>query len=229
MITPGLSHPPQFLFGVGFGSVFLYISLPGYEKGLNVLSLWRTYEYLKRRALFKLPSKNKSLLILTSSCFNKTHFQSTCVLFILSGQTPSSNCSTSWPQTQESMKTWWGAENTSWASSLCLMDSIPHGHAHYCICIWISAVGLFLCLGFYHLTVLTSVARRVDLLTKHSLRSFNLSKSEAELLNTHFINSLFFNNDRKARPGIQTVQALVSYVLTFNTYNIREGPQCLYC
>ena len=186
MITPGLSHPPQFLFGVGFGSVFLYISLPGYEKGLNVLSLWRTYEYLKRRALFKLPSKNKSLLILTLSCFHKTHFQSTCVLFILSGQTPSSDCSTSWPQTQESMKTWWGAEKTSWASSLCLIDSPAYGHVHNCICIWILAVGLFLCLGFYHLTVLTSVARRVDLLTKHSLRSFGLKQKWSRITKYSF-------------------------------------------
>lgn len=39
MITPGLSHLPQFLLGVGFGSVFLYTILTGYEKGLNVLSL----------------------------------------------------------------------------------------------------------------------------------------------------------------------------------------------
>ena len=176
MITPGLSHPPQFLFGVGFGSVFLYISLPGYEKGLNVLSLRCTYEYLKRRAPFKLPSRNKPLLILTSSCFNKTHFQSTCVLFIISGQTASSDCSTSWPQTHESMKSWWGAENTSWASSLCLMVSLPYGHVHGCISSWILVIGLFLCLGIYHPTVLPSVARRVDLLTKHSLRSFGLKQ-----------------------------------------------------
>ena len=176
MITPGLSHPPHFLFGVGFGSVFLYTSPPGYEKGLDVLSLWYNYEYLKRSAPFKLPSKNNPLLILTSSCFNKTHFQSTCVLLIVSGQTPPSDCSTSWPQTQESMKSWWGAENTSWASSLSLMDSLTYGHVHDCICIWILVIGLFLCLGIYHPTVLPSVARRVDLLTKHSLRSFGLKQ-----------------------------------------------------
>ena len=89
MITPGLSHPPQFLFGVGFGSAFLYMSLTGYEKGLNVLSLQCTYEYLKRRASFK-PSSKRNPLPVLQSCFSKTHFQFTCVLFILSGQTPSS-------------------------------------------------------------------------------------------------------------------------------------------
>ena len=157
MITPGLSHLPQFLLGVGFGSVFLYTILTGYEKGLNVLSLWCTYECLKRRAPFKLPSKNNPLLILRSSCFNKTHFQFTCVLFILSDQTPSSDCLTSWPQTQESMKSWWGAENTSWASSLCIMDSLTCGHVHHCICIWILVLGLLLCSGIYHLTDLTSL------------------------------------------------------------------------
>ena len=191
MITPGLSHPPQFLFRVGSGSAFLYMSLTGYEKGLNVLSLWRTYEYLKRSASFKLPSKNNPLLILTSICFNKTHFQFTCVLFILSGQTPSSDCSTSWPQTQESMKSWWGAENTSWSSSLCLMDSLNYGHLHHCFSILIFVLGLFLCLVIYHPTVLTLVAGRVDLLSKHSLRSFGL-KQKWSRITTYSFHKLTF-------------------------------------
>ena len=57
----------------------------------------------------------------------------------------------------------------------------------------------------------------------------DLSKSETELLNTSLIHSLLCNSDRKARPGIQTVQALVSCVVTFNTYTIGEGQECFSC
>ena len=153
----GSSHPPQFLLDLWFGSVFFYTILTGYEEGLNVLSLRCTYEYLKRKAPFKLPSKNNPLLILRSRCFNKTHFQFTCFLFILSGQTPSSDCLTSWSQTHESMKSLWGAESTRWTSSLCIMDSLIYGHVNHYISIWILVLGLFLCLSIYHLTVLTSL------------------------------------------------------------------------
>ena len=156
--TAACQAPPS----MGFSRQEYWSGVPlpsptGYEEGLNVLSLWCIYEYHKRRAPFKLPSKNNPLFILRWRYFNKTHFQFTCVLFILSGQTPSSDCLTSWPQTQESMKFWWTAENTCWESSLCLMDSRTYGHVHHCICNCILVIGLFFCLGIYHLTVLSSL------------------------------------------------------------------------
>lgn len=117
MITPELLSSSPVPFGSGIWICFL-IYYPHRVWGRPKCSHFGMYLWISQKnGPFKLPSKSNPLLILRLRCFNKSHIQFTCVLFILSGQIPSSHCSTSWPKTLESMKSWWGAENTSWASS----------------------------------------------------------------------------------------------------------------
>lgn len=145
-----------------------------------------------------------------------------CCLFTLSGSAPSSGCSTSWPHTQESMKSWWGTENTSWVSSLYSMNSLTHGHVHnYSFHLNLCCRLISLCR--YHLNCLDfSVTRMVELLTKHKFLGFDWSKSKTNLLSACFTHSLPNNSDRKVRPRTWAAQALVPCVLALNMYTSRR-------
>ena len=185
MITPGLSHPPQFLFGVGFGSAFLYMSLTGYEKGLNVLSLWRTYEYLKRRAPFKLPSKNNPLLIWHQVVSIRHTFSPPVFSLFFQVKLHPVTAQHHGPKPRKA----WSLDEelkTPAEHHHCVLDSLNYGHVHRRISIWILVLGLFLSLGIYHTSVFTSVARRVDLMTKYSLRSFGLKQNWSRITKYSF-------------------------------------------